>query len=114
MANDLSRADVLEHAGKKLRAQYGDKAIPRKEIVEEACKNSKYTESSILPSDFCYNCLNKDPVSASMSNAMFVKVDRGWYEFLGRGQSYSGEVTWTPKGKSARPVGEWVDGDYQP
>lgn len=114
MANELSRAEVLENAGKKLREQYGDKAIPRKEIVKYACMNSSYAQSSILPSDFCYNCLNKDPVSASMANAMFVKIERGLYEFLGRGQSYSGEVTWTPKGMSARPVGRWVDGDYQP
>lgn len=114
MATNLLRVIAIESAGKQLQAQYGDEPIPRGEIIDEASRIGGYAKSSIIPSDFCYNCVNKDPVSASMANVMFVKVDRGRYKFLGRGQSYSGEVTWTLKGGALRPVGMWINGNFKP
>lgn len=114
MANNLSRVNVLEMVGKQLQAQYGDDPIPLKKIVEEALLICNYAKSSIIPSDFCYNSVNKDPASASMANPMFKKEGFGMYKFLGRKYPFSGDVSWTPKGALRRVVGVWVNGDYKP
>ncbi|KAB8046657.1 hypothetical protein GCN78_23490 [Janthinobacterium rivuli] len=113
MKNGLSRVGAIESAGRQLQAQYGTEPIPHKQIVDAASRLGGFARSSIIPSDFCYNCLNRDPVSASMANAMFVRVGLGMYEFLGSGYAYSGEVTWTPKGSHQRPVGMWINGNYK-
>lgn len=105
MANTLSLVNVLEIVGKKLQTQYGDDPIPRKKIVEEALLICNYAKSSIIPSDFCYNSVNKDPVSASMANPMFKKEGPEMYKFIGRKYPFSGVVSWTPKGASRRVVG---------
>lgn len=116
MANDISRVNIIENVGRKLQAQFGDNPIPVNEIVKEARKisNCRYAKSSIMPSDFCYNSVNKDPASASMNNPMFRRDARGKYMFLGKNYPYSGEVSWTPKGKETRIIGEWVNGNYLP
>ncbi|HET6385033.1 MAG TPA: hypothetical protein VFJ58_16700, partial [Armatimonadota bacterium] len=50
-------ARALNRAGRTLRSR-GSAEMSRKEIVEEALKGAEYSQSSVLPSDYCYNMIN--------------------------------------------------------
>ena len=96
-------------AGDRLRLKYGD-AIPRTELQAEAAKLGGYLESSIIPSDHCYEMINQD--RSSFVSPLFVRRGPGTYKFLGPVYPYTGPVTWKPKGETPRRVGQWENGRY--
>lgn len=107
MLSQLTRAECLMIAGNRLRHKYGD-AIPRTELQTEAAKLGQYLESSIVPSDHCYELINRD--RSSFVSPLFVRHGSGTYKFLGPVYPYTGLVKWEPKGEAPRQVGQWENG----
>jgi len=58
---------------------------------------------SIIPSDYCYNSINKDPTSFKLH--LFESLGAGEFKCLGLNSTYSGAVYW----KTER-VGQWQQG----
>ncbi len=66
-----------------LSSQSSSKIITRKEIIELIHKKYKYIPSnSILPSDFCYNSLNKG-IKVEKHKKLFWKEGYGKYSYKG-------------------------------
>ena len=69
---------------------------------------------SIIPSDYCYNRVNKGIVFTKYPR-LFAYVDRGIYECLGENYPYDGAVCAQPYGtKNEIVVGAWNDGKFSP
>jgi len=60
-------------------------------------------ESSLIPSDYCYNVINR---GISFKNHLFEKIAHGYYKVLGPHYKYTGTIYWKDK-----PVGEWESGN---
>ena len=73
-----------------------------KDLMSEAGINPK----SVIPSDYCYNLVNRDP--NSFKNPLFEFLPHKRYLWLGPDYPYSGVICWLGK-----PVGEWQQGKYQ-
>lgn len=77
----------------------------RSKIIELICiKFPGTNQSSLIPSDYCYNLYNK---GINFKNHIFEQVDQGHYKYLGLNAAYTGKVYWS---KSDHPVGEWLNG----
>ena len=100
--------DCLNEAGRELQARYGDEPIPREEIKRAAAALGSYKESSLIPSDYCYNRINADP--ASFQRCLFVWETSGLYRYVGENYPYTGAVIWKPQNSHERQVGEWKNG----
>jgi hypothetical protein len=81
----------MERAGPELEKRYGD-SIPRGVIVKRVAELCDCCESSVLPSDHCYNRVNYDPKSGPKKNPLFLWQRKGVYKFVGRGYRYDGPV----------------------
>jgi len=101
-------ARAVDQAGNALRARYGTSPIPAEEIRREAERIGGYRPGSVIPSDYCYNLVNRARIS--LTHAVLVRVGRGLYRYVGPGYAYTGPVMWRPKGGSERQVGSWTEG----
>ena len=101
----LGLARALNRAGRTLRSR-GSAEMNRKEIVKVALKGTEYAESSILPSDYCYNMINAAPESCKFH--IFEWTGRARYRYLGPHFRYTGVVRW--KGWT---IGTWRDGELR-
>jgi hypothetical protein len=81
----------------------GEAPLKTAEINAQICRISNYGDHSILPSDYCYNLINKSPISFQYH--IFEWLSLGYYRYLGLGYKYSSPIFW--KGKV---VGNWVEG----
>jgi hypothetical protein len=99
---------ALERAGRELQLQYGDEPIPRGELVTRTARLARCSPSSVLPSDFAFNRVNRDVVSRA--RPMFIHEGRGQYRFVGPDYAYRGPILWQPAGEHEREVGRSVDG----
>lgn len=108
----MTIAEALEQAGRKLQAQVGDAPIPAAELTRHAARLGGYQESSVLPSDFCYNRTNAG--IPCPHQPMFVHEGRGQYRFVGVCYSYTGMMFHKPHGQPECVVGSWHDGDFTP
>lgn len=64
--------------------------------------------SSVIPSDYCYNRLNR---GIAFKKHLFVRVGRSEYKYVGPEYPYSGRIYSRPKGVNQdRIVGEWKNG----
>lgn len=95
----------MDDVGKMLQVKYGKESIPFN-AIQVAVKVEGYR--SILPSDYCYNRINRDP--ASFVYPLFEQVKHGEYRYLGHSFAYNGPVLWKPIGESERQVGYWKEG----
>lgn len=84
----------------------------RSYIVDWCINNKKYlgSKDSIMPSDCCYNRVNKDP--NSQMDFMFEFLGNSEYRCLGLNYKYNGEMIHAPKGKSEYVVGYWKNGVF--
>jgi hypothetical protein len=98
-------ATVINRAGKNLTEQLEDFHIKAEEIRNEVSRISEFGLYSVLPSDYCYNLINKS--SVSFQYHLFEWLSRGFYRYLGPGYQYTGPIFW--KGKV---VGHWEKGNY--
>jgi len=83
------------------------KLFTRREIVALVIEQYPDTNStSIIPSDYCYNMINKGII---FQNHLFEQLDTGNYKVLGKNYAYEGPIFW--KGEK---VGEWKKGEKEP
>ncbi len=81
MAKHLSIPDAVEQIGRTLQQKYGNRPIPREDIVKEVVSLTGYSASSVMPSDFCYNRTNKG--ARPVEYCVFLE-ESGGYRFVGR------------------------------
>jgi hypothetical protein len=81
-----------------------DGVIKREKIIDKVIEAFPGTKrASLLPSDFCYNIINKDP--SSFTIRLFESLGAGNYKCLGENYPYVGEIYWKDK-----KVGSWING----
>ncbi len=81
--------------------------LGREEIIDLVVITYPGTNrGSVVPPDYCYNAINKDPASFKLH--LFESLGDGSFKCLGPGQPYSGSIYW--KGEQ---VGKWDQGKYQ-
>lgn len=86
----------------------------RQEIIKKVSEKFDVNESSIIPSDYCYNRWNKG-VSETKRLCLFEYIDttdEKKYRYLGQDCSYNGKVYHKARGDVEKCVGEWVDGKW--
>ncbi len=99
---------IVNEAAAQLQAQYGEAGIPVELLMRKIEELGGYRRDSVIPSDYCYNVINKAP--ASFKHLVLIRVGRGRYKYADSGCSYNGPVMWKPTGDSERQVGVWKDG----
>ena len=74
--------------------------------------SAEYKESSIMPRDYCYNRVNKDPASTKHPRLLEMLGD-GMYICLGEDYPYSKPMYTQPTGtKNEIVVGNWENGIF--
>jgi len=107
----MTTALALEQVGQKLREQYKGVPIPSSELKSQAARLCGHQESSVIPSDFCYNRTNAGiPL---VNTPMFVLEGRGLYKFVGTGYPFTGPMVHKPRGQRERIVGNWKNGVFE-
>jgi len=99
---------IVNEVAAQLQAQYGESSIPVEVLMREVEKRGGYRKDSIIPSDYCYNLINK--AAYSFKHPILVRVERGRYKYVGPGYRYIGSVMWKPKQERERQVGTWNAG----
>ena len=107
----MTLTEALAIAGEQLQARYGSEAIPRQDLVQAVVRLGSFSESSVLPSDYCYNLVNR--ADFSFETPLFIREQRGHYRYVGPGFAYSGPIYWKPRCEPERQVGEWTNGTYR-
>lgn len=102
-------ARSINEAAAQLHLQYGEEGIPAEVLQREAERIGGYRTGSVLPSDYCYNIINR--ASYSFQHLVLVLVGRGRYKYVGPGYDYSGPIMWRPKHGEEQQVGSWDAGD---
>lgn len=70
--------------------------------------------SSVIPSDYCYNRVNKG-IAFLKYPRLFAYIGRGMYKCLGENYPYDGPVYAQPKGsKTEMIVGTWKNRSFTP
>ena len=93
---------VLSIFQNKVGEKFGREEI--KDLVVNAYPDTN--RSSVIPSDYCYNSVNKDATSFNLH--LFESLGEGTFKCLGPSYPYSGPIYW--KGEQ---VGKWEQGKYQ-
>lgn len=96
-------AQVVDEAAVGLHPQYGKDGIPSDVLMREIERIGGYARDSVIPSDYCYNVVNR--ASFSFRHPVLVRVGRGRYEYVGPDYAYTGPVMWKPKPEAERQVG---------
>lgn len=90
------------------------KEFSTKEIRDLIKSKYEINDSSIIPSDYCYNRMNIGKLQDSqlLDFHIFEYVKRGIYIFLGEKYPYDGVIHHKSKGSSAELiVGKWDNGE---
>lgn len=89
------------------------KMFKRQEIIDKVLELQEVNESSIIPSDLCYNRVNGN-MDMTKSNKLFEYIDVNSYKYLGPNYLYTGDV-YTKKKNSDEEVkvGSWNNGEYK-
>ena len=98
----------VNQAGKNLKRRFGEKLLRTEDIEREVRSLGGYARGNVLPTDYCYNRINKAPVS--FCYPVFEWVERGRFRYLGPHCNYTGPILWKPRGAPERIVGEWKSG----
>ena len=85
--------------------------LSRSEIVELVYAKHGITKGSIIPSDYCYNLVNKDKLSnrSLLDFNIFEWIDSKTYIYVGRNQKYTGPIFHKIDLKLEK-VGVWENG----
>ncbi len=100
----------VNQAGKNLKLQFGERLLRTEDIEREVESLGGYAPGSVLPTDYCYNRINKAPFS--FRYPVFERVERGRFRYLGPHYNYTGSILWKPRGASERKMGEWKSGKF--
>jgi len=83
------------------------KVFSTDQIKSMVAEKYNTNRGSIIPSDFCYNRLNK----GSRSYYFFERIQHGQFKFIGENFSYTGDIFARPKGTNEDiKVGYWENG----
>ena len=94
-----------------LNIPYGTE-LNRTQIVEMV--TNLYGKMEVIPSDYCYNRVNKDPASVEHPR-LFEMVGNGVYVCLGEDYPYNKPMYTQPTGtKNEIVVGIWENGVFTP
>ena len=99
---------MINEAGKRLQSTYGDTGIPAKELRRLVEELGGYKADSVLPSDYCYNLVNR--AAFSCLHCILVRIAHGRYKYVGPNYAYTGPVLWKPRGGQEHSVGQWQAG----
>ncbi len=99
---------VVNEAAAQLQAQHGGAGISGEALKRKIEEIGDYRKDSVIPSDYCYNVINKAPYS--FKHPVLVRVERGRYKYVGPGYRYIGSVMWKPKQGREIEVGTWSGG----
>lgn len=81
----------------------------RSEIIKFVTSKYGCNPDSVMPSDYCYNRLNKG-INYEKHLHLFEYTDAKTYRYLGLDYPYSGKIIHNPKGGCEIVVGELKDG----
>lgn len=101
-------AEVVDRSARQLQDQLGDEPIPTGILQREIERIGGYSRGSIMPSDFCYNLINR--AGFSCRQPVLVRVSHGRFRYVGPCHRYTGPIYWRPRGGAERQVGSWTNG----
>lgn len=88
------------------------KIFKRQEIIDKILELYEVNESSIIPSDLCYNRINGN-IDITKSNKLFEYINVNSYKYLGPNYKYTGDVYIKKKNSDEEvKVGSWNNGEY--
>ena len=91
----------------------GKKIFTRKEILQIMSSISEVNESSVIPSDYCYNRTNDGIDQNQKPDPKFLIFNGGGsYTYVGFNNKYTGLVYHKPKNQEPYIKGQWVNGEY--
>ena len=95
---------------REIIAEYGlHYKISLKELYELLGARFQTNSGSIIPSDYCYNRVNKG-IEFDKKPRLFNFLGNGMYECLGENYPYCGDVE---NASDETVVGSWENGDFQ-
>lgn len=97
----ITVADAMERVARALQREHGLEPLPRHVIQKAVVAQLRVLgiptpESSVMPSDHCYNLYNRG--IEGKDDPMFLFTHRGHYVFVGRDYAYTGPVLHRPEG----------------
>lgn len=102
----------------KIKTSFINQKIGREfktqEIINMVRFKCTINESSIIPSDYCYNRMNMDKWENNqlLDFNIFEYVGRDSYIYLGEDYPYNGDINYKAKGSSEEiVVGKWTKGE---
>ena len=83
------------------------------EIVRNAFSKDRFSLSSIMPSDYCYNLMNLDKLNNSklLDFNLFEYLGKDEYLYIGENYPFDKEIYHKPKSGSIYVIGKWVNGE---
>jgi hypothetical protein len=84
----------------------------RSEIVKGIIKKYGANETSIMPSDYCFNRINKGVEYYEKRPHFFLYLSKNCYEYVGENLKYTGDVWHYPIGKEKYCFGKVQDGKF--
>ena len=104
--NKNYRDSKIEDAYKKMFSFFKKDKIYSRAQVEKLVNSVYHNETSIIPSDYCYNRINKDIAEDFRRRLhVFEYVAKNSYKFIGEHASYTGAIEYID-----RIVGKWENG----
>lgn len=90
--------ECVTEVGERLHGDYGDRPIPRADIVAEVLKIREVSADSIQPADHCYNRRNNGINSHHVPMFLHTGSEKsGLYKFVGLQYFYTGPVEEYPQ-----------------
>lgn len=101
-------ARLVNEAAKRLHEEYGEEGIPSDVLMREVERLGGYARNSVLPSDYCYNRINR--ASFSCKHPVLEHIRPGRYKYLGPQADFTGPIYWKPKQGQEQRAGYWDNG----
>lgn len=110
----MTISEQMEKITEELISQNGiGYRISSQELKDRICARFGTNRSSIIPSDYCYNRVNKGIEFPRKPPRLFEFLGDGMYECFGKNYLYDKPVYAHPKGsKSEFVVGIWENGRF--
>lgn len=101
-------ARTFNKAGIQLMKESETNILSGTNIKRRAERIGGYQKNSILPSDYCYNIINK--ATYSCKTPLFIWLEKNQYKYIGPYYSYSGPLIWRRSDGTEKQVGMWNKG----
>lgn len=104
----MIKEEVIKYVYRMIEEHGHGHIVTTSEIVNYIHINHGVNESSIIPSDYCYNRFNSG--ITDKSPAVFEYLKPGTYKCLGENYPYNGTIYHKPKGSYEIAVGKCING----